>query len=154
MDSETCSVAEAHEAILCLRRLSEVFQQRRRQLAQTVGLTEHQWAVLEEITQEHFMPSMFARTRQSTPAAVSKTLRQLLDKGLVESSIAPTDGRQRRYVLTRRGTAALASLRKNRELAVSDIWLKMDAERVRAFTEFGTNLTHRLEQYAQEAHKE
>ena len=65
------------------------------QLAQSVGLTEHQWGVLEEISTEHFMPSMFARQRDSTPAAVSKTLRQLIDKGLIEVKLNKSDGRQR-----------------------------------------------------------
>ena len=154
MDHQACSISGAHEAIACLQRLTEVFQQRRRQLAQAVGLTEHQWAVLEEITQEHFMPSMFARSRQSSAAAVSKTLRQLTEKGLIRSSIAPKDGRQRRYVLTKRGSTMLDALRRSREQAVRDVWLGMDAGRVRAFTEFGTELTKRLEQYARKVQKE
>ncbi len=135
-------------------RLSEVVQQRRRQLAQAVGLTEHQWSVLEQIAEEHFMPSMFARSRHSSAAAVSKTLRQLIDKGLVRPHINPADGRQRNYKLTEHGSSSLASLRTSRERAIEDVWLHLDGADVRAFTEFGTDLAQRLEQYAQQARKE
>ena len=72
--------APVHRAIECLQQLTAAFGQRRQQLAADVGLTEGQWAVLEEIATEHFMPSMFARARESSAAAVSKTLRQLSEK--------------------------------------------------------------------------
>lgn len=135
-------------------RLSELFRERRRQLAQAVGLTEHQWAVLEEVAGEHFMPSMFAKTQQSSAAAVSKTLRQLMDKQLIRSSIDPDDGRQRRYELTKRGNDVLVSLRANREHAITAVWLRLGRAEVRAFTEFGTDLIRRLEEYATAADKE
>ncbi len=77
---ESQSGERIHEAIGHLGRLSELFQKRRVQLAESVGLTEHQWGVLEEIALDHFMPSMFARQRESSAAAVSKTLRQLLSR--------------------------------------------------------------------------
>jgi len=94
-----------HRAIGQLQRLTELFGKRRVQLATGVGLTEQQWRVLEEIATEHFMPSMFARGRRSTAAAVSRIIRQLLDKQLVSVSVSRTDGRQRRYVLTAKGSA-------------------------------------------------
>lgn len=141
-------------AIACLQQLSELFQRRRAQLAAEVGLTEHQWAVLEETTYEHFMPSMFARSRHSTAAAVSKTLRQLIDKGLVSVRIAAEDGRQRRYELTHRGKQVMEQLRRRREDAIQDVWLRLELADLRAFTEIGTELTELLEQYAQRANKE
>src|SRR5688572_9901830 len=110
--------AETHAAIDTLRRLSEVFRQRRQQLAASVGLTEQQWSVLEEISTEHFMPSMFARQRESTAAAVSKILRQLLDKELVVVSLSAEDGRQRHYELTDAGRRSLGRLRAERERAI------------------------------------
>ena len=55
------TLAEAHAAIECLGRLSELYQRRREQLAASVGLTDREWDVLEEIATEHFMPSLFAR---------------------------------------------------------------------------------------------
>ena len=48
-----------------------------------MGITIEQWRVLEEISTDHFIPSMFARSRDSSAAAVSKILRQLLDGVLV-----------------------------------------------------------------------
>jgi DNA-binding MarR family transcriptional regulator len=143
-----------HAAIACLQRLSEAFTQRRRQLAESAGLTEQQWAVLEEISSEHFMPSMFARIRQSSPAAVSKTLRQLLDRQLVSVSVSPDDGRQRRYGLTDRGTAVQRELRRQRESAIRAIWLKVEPGRLKDFTSIGNELAERLGAYARQPGQE
>jgi len=143
--------AEALRAIAGLRQLSELFQARREQLAGEVGLTEHQWAVLEQTTSEHFMPSMFARSRQSSAAAVSKTLRQLIDKGLVNAAIDEKDVRQRRYELTSKGRRVMDQLRQSREAAIRDVWMKFDGKRLRAFSEFAVELCERLEQYSRRA---
>jgi DNA-binding MarR family transcriptional regulator len=145
------SAGEIHEAISCLRRLTEAFGKRRRQLALAAGLTEHQWRVLEEISSEHFMPSMFARSRESSPAAVSKTLRQLANKGLISASVSKADGRQRKYVLTARGRRTLDNLRLRREEAIAHVWVGLDARPLRTFTQFGNRLTQRLEEYARRA---
>ena len=92
-----------HGAIACLQRLAGLLAERRAQIARSVELTEQQWAVLEEISTEHFMPSLFAKQRESSAAAVSKILRQLLAKGLVSVQLGEEDGRQRRYELTAKG---------------------------------------------------
>ena len=151
MSSNRPSEQQIHEAIDCLRRLSAAFAQRRRQLARSVGLTEQQWEVLEEIASEHFMPSMFARLRESTPAAVSKTLRQLGDKGLVTASVSEADGRQRKYLLTAKGRRALASLRTRRRAAIDAVWRRLDARQLTVFIGFGNQLTARLSEYARRA---
>jgi DNA-binding MarR family transcriptional regulator len=148
------SVEEAHEAITCLQRLSDAFVLRRRQLAQGVGLTEHQWEVLEEISTEHFMPSMFAKVRHSSRAAVSKTLRSLLDKKLVRVSVSPDDGRQRRYCLTSRGARIIERIRGQREAAVTRIWLRLPRRRLELFTCIGNELTARLSAYARDTSEE
>ena len=142
-----------HEAIACLTRLTEVFAQRRSQLARAEGLTEQQWRVLEEISTEHFMPSMFARDRARTPAAVSKTLRQLADKGLISTRVSKRDGRQRDYGLTAQGRRTLSRLRARREKAIEQVWSTLDTGRIHAFTRFGNQLTERLEQYAQRSNR-
>ncbi len=118
---EAPTVAEAHAAIACVTRLAELTHQRRAQLATEVGLTDQQWGVLEEIATEHFMPSLFARRRESSPAAVSKILRQLSEKGLVVAEIAADDGRQRRYSLTDDGRRVISRLRASRESAIDEI---------------------------------
>jgi len=146
--SKSPSPPQVHAAIVCLGRLSEAFELRRRQLAQGQGLSEHQWRVLEEISTTHFMPSMFARHRDSSAAAVSKTLRQLGDKGLVSASVSRSDGRQRRYVLTAKGQRTLQSLRTAREEAIRHVWLGLDPIELDRFVRFGTELTGRLEEYA------
>jgi DNA-binding MarR family transcriptional regulator len=143
--------AEALSAIACLGRLTALFTARREQLAAAVELTEHQWAVLEQTTSEHFMPSMFARSQQSSAAAVSKTLRQLIDKGLVSAVIDPNDGRQRRYELTAKGRRVMDQLRQSREAAVRDIWMKFEPRRLRAFTAFASELSSKLERYSRRA---
>src|SRR5689334_13203234 len=151
----SATVADAHSAIECLGRLASLYQERREQLAESVLLTDQQWGVLEEIATEHFMPSLFARRRDSSPAAVSKILRQLVDKGLVVATIAKVDARQRNYALTAKGKRTMELLRENREAAIRDVWLALDAEGMRAFTAFGKQLIERLEQYASAApHKE
>lgn len=147
MASNRAPVAVVHEAIECLGRLTDAFQRRREQLAASVGLSDGQWGVLEEISREHFMPSMFAKTRDSSAAAVSKTLRQLLDKDLVSVSLSKTDGRQRAYVLTAKGKRVLETLREERELAIEKIWLTLEPAEIQQFVTFGTELSERLEQY-------
>jgi DNA-binding MarR family transcriptional regulator len=142
------AVADAHAAIECLGRLAGLYQERREQLAESVQLTDQQWGVLEEIATEHFMPSLFARQRESSPAAVSKVLRQLTDKGLVVVAIAKDDARQRKYSLTAKGKRVMDELRESREDAVREVWLKLPAGGMRAFTEFGAALIARLENYA------
>jgi DNA-binding MarR family transcriptional regulator len=145
------STADAHAAIECLTKLAELSRHRREQLAEEVGLTDQQWEVLEEVATEHFMPSLFARRRASSPAAVSKILRQLLEKGVVVASIADNDARQRRYALTPKGRRLMDRLRERREEAVRDVWLTLDAAGMRAFTQFGNRLIERLEHYAARA---
>jgi DNA-binding MarR family transcriptional regulator len=145
---ESSRQASVHRAIECLQRLTELFRQRRTQLAQSVGLTEQQWAVLEEVSSERFMPSMFAKTRESSAAAVSKILRQLVDKELVRASVHEDDARQRRYELTSKGKNTMTTLRRQRELAVKAVWTPLPARELQAFTRFGSLLTERLESYA------
>ncbi len=148
------TVAEIHDAIDCLRRLTEAFQRRRQQLAQSVGLTEHQWSILEEISTEHFMPSMFAKSRESSAAAVSKVIRQIVDKGLVHVSLSKSDGRQRDYVLTPKGKKTMAALRASREAAIDQVWSELPAADVQRFVMFGNHLTARLDEYAHRSAKQ
>src|ERR1700683_4710730 len=87
-------------AIEAMTALAEIFGRRREVLARDAGITIEQWRVLEEISTEHFIPSMFARSRDSSAAAVSKILRQLLDGGLVSGAIGQTGPRKRAYKWT------------------------------------------------------
>ena len=141
--------AAVHEAIAQLQQLSELFQQRREQLARTAGLTVQQWRVMEEITDEHFMPSMFARERDSSRAAVSKILRQLQDKGFIVAGVSPTNGRERQYELTAEGRQAMKRLREHREAAVREVWRGFAPKELRAFTEFSAELCERMQHYAE-----
>lgn len=140
---------EIHTAIAGLQRLADAFGVRRSQLAGVVGLTDHQWGVLEEIATEHFMPSMFARRRQSSAAAVSKTLRQLLDKGLIAAEVSKGDGRQRDYVLTAKGEKIMSRLRESRQGAIDEIWADLDRQELKTFARFSGQLADRLERYAE-----
>lgn len=142
------SLPAAHKAIAQLQRLADLFAERRAQLAQGAGLTEQQWHVLEEIATEHFMPSMFARGRQQAPAAISRLIRQLLDKKLVSVSVSSHDGRQREYVLTAKGRRLLDGVRARRQHAVDAIWMTLDPKSLEHFTRFSGDLIDRLETYA------
>jgi len=141
--------ARTHAAIACLQRLTDLFAERRQQLARSVGLSDQQWAALEEISSEHFMPSLFAKQRESSAAAVSKILRQLLDKDLVSVQLGVSDGRQRRYELTDKGRRCIEGLRRERETAIRAVWGGFDSASLDAFLSFATRLADRLTQYTE-----
>lgn len=86
------------------------------------------------------MPSMFARSRESSAAAVSKTLRQLVDKGFVERSVGTADGRQRKYQLTAKGKRTMSRLRQRREEAIRQVWMQIDDASLRSFIGFSEKL--------------
>lgn len=136
-----------HEAIAALQRLVELFGERRRRLASEAGLTETQWQVLEHVDGDDFMPSMFARRRAVSPAAISRVLRQLQDAKLVRAAIADGDARQRTYSLTARGRRTLEGLHARRAEAIEDIWERFDPGELGAFSRFASALADRLEDY-------
>lgn len=145
-DSRSAALA----AVATLGRLATVFGERRKQLAESVGLTDQQWQALEEVQTEHFMPSLFAHKRETSAAAVSKILRQLSDKGLIQAALSPTDGRHRSYSVTDAGRTLLAALRAERERAIREVWLKLEASELRAFSGLGGRLAEGLERLAAE----
>ena len=145
MESET---REIETAIGNLGRLTDLFQRRRTQLARRVGLTVQQWRVLEEVSTEHFLPSLFAREWECTPAAVSKVLRQLLGKGLIRAGISEHDGRRRRYHLTADGRRAIEQLRDDRRQAIRAIWSDLPGGELTRFARFAGELGDRLERFA------
>lgn len=142
--------ARIHRGIAQLQRLSDLFGERRRQLARRVELTEQQWRVLEEIATEHFIPSMFARRRESSAAAVSKVLRQLIDRDLVRTSVASEDRRQRAYELTPRGQATMKALRAHRQRAIEAIWTALPDADLEHFNTVSAELIARVESYARQ----
>jgi DNA-binding MarR family transcriptional regulator len=148
MAREHKSPPEVAAAIGALQRLSDAFARRRSQLARFAGLSEAQWHVLEQIAAEDFMPSLFARRRSRTPAAVSKVIRQLLDLGLVESEIAQGDARQRKYSLTAKGRAAMERVRRDREHALERVWAGLAPDALGYFAEFASELAERMESHA------
>jgi len=138
-----------HRAIEGLQRLSELFAERRRQLAREAGVSEGEWQLLEEIAGERFMPSLFARRREVTPAAVSRTLRQLKARGCIRATIDARDARQRAYRLTPEGRRVLERLRASRARAIAAIWAPLPASELERFGRFARTLAERLEAYAQ-----
>jgi len=137
-----------HEAIERLTRLSSLFQARRLELAEAVGLTVGQWSLLEEIETEHFIPSLFAENESTSRAAVSKVIRQLLDQKLIQVAISETDGRQRNYALTAAGKAKLAKLRAARNQAIENIWSPLKEGELAQFSEFARILIERIERFS------
>jgi DNA-binding MarR family transcriptional regulator len=136
-----------HDAISALQRLSDLFNQRRQEIAQEAGLSVRQWGLLEEIATEHFMPSLFAERRSVTPAAVSKLVRGLLERDLIRATIGTGDRRQRNYVLTAAGRRLLDKVRLTRQTAIDEVWADLPATELRRFTQFGEKLGDRLESY-------
>ena len=137
----------SHRAIASLQRLAETFAERRRQLAAAAHLTETQWRVLEEVGGEDFLPSMFARRRAVTAAAISRTLRQLLERELVRARIGADDGRQRVYRLTPKGRRALEKVHAAREAAVAEVWSTLPDHDLESFSRFAEQLAERLDRY-------
>ncbi len=145
---------EIHQAIAALQRLCELFTVRRQQLAAGAGVTESQWRLLEEIGDEAFMPSMFARSRDCSPAAISRGLRSLLDRGWITTQIATGDARQRRYRLTADGRRVLERLRRGRERAITAVWEGFDPAALHGFVAFAGDLSDHLEAYAKRGAEE
>ncbi|MDO8432155.1 MAG: MarR family transcriptional regulator [Candidatus Binatus sp.] len=139
---------DIHLAIEQLGILSELFEERRASLARDAGVTVEQWRVLEQIETEHFVPSMFARSRESSQAAVSRILGQLLNDGLIEVAIAARDRRHRNYALTKKGRRILRSMREARQAAIDAIWTDFPAAELANFRHFARRLTERIEAYA------
>jgi len=143
--------AQAHEAIAALQRLTDLFRLRRAQLARGALLSEQQWQVLEEIASEQFMPSMFARGREQSPAAVSRVIRQLLDRKLIAPAVSRGgDRRHRTYALTALGRRTLGDLRTRRGSAIEAVWLRIDPTELSTFTKISAALAARLEAYARQ----
>lgn len=140
--------------ILSLQELADLFAWRRRQLAAEAGLRESEWRVLEEVASEHFLPSLFARERACTPAAISKTLRALQQAGLVRARIDPRDGRQRRYRLTSAGQRRLRALGAAREDALKAVWSDLPEREIARFARFSESLVERLQTYADDREPE
>lgn len=147
-DNEARSAAL--DAVATLGRLVTVFAERRKQLAESVGLTDQQWQALEEVQTEHFMPSLFAHKRETSAAAVSKILRQLSDKGLIQASVSAIDARQRAYSVTDLGRSLLLTLRAERERAIAEVWLKFELGELKTFSGLGQKLAQGLERLAAE----
>jgi DNA-binding MarR family transcriptional regulator len=145
---QTSNEASLHRAIATLQRLADLFTERREQLAREAALSVPQWRVLEEIATEHFMPSLFARRRSVSAAAVSKLIRGLLDEQLIRVRVSEQDGRQRDYTLTARGKKSLERLRASRERAIGAVWGDLSAQELDQFARFGSELGDRLEDYA------
>ncbi|MFI5315772.1 MAG: MarR family winged helix-turn-helix transcriptional regulator [Myxococcota bacterium] len=141
------------EALAALQRLADAFAHRRAQLARSAGLSEAQWRVLEQIAAEDFMPSLFARRRARSPAAVSKVIRQLLDQQLIEVGISSGDGRLRRYALTGSGRAAMETVRRDRERALERVWAGFEPAPLARFAAFATGLAERMESHARDEEK-
>jgi DNA-binding MarR family transcriptional regulator len=137
-----------HEAIEQLATLADVFERRREFLASEAGITVEQWRVIEEIAAHRFMPSMFARRRESSAAAVSRTLRQLLEARLVSVAISRSDGRNREYRLTTSGARVLTSLKKSREAAIQSVWMALGSSEIKSFSEFANKLVQAIEAYS------
>jgi len=135
-------------AIEGLSRLADVFDRRRQQIAREVGLTGAQWRLLEEIARPDFMPSLFARRRNCSPAAVSRSLRQLQDAGWVRAAIAERDARQRAYSLTASGRRLMQRIHASRRRALDAIWSDLPEAEVARFGRFSAELAERLERYA------
>lgn len=135
------------QAIEQLQVLSHTFLKKRRELAGEVGLTEAQWRVLDEIAQEDFMPSLFAIKLDQSKAAVSKILRQLVDRKLVTVETSEGDARFRTYQLTDQSFALLEELKRSRADAIDHIWMSINEGLLDHSIEFSRKLLGKFSDY-------
>ena len=149
--SPTPATSTTHAAVERLQALTDLVATRRRQLAAEADLTEAQWRVLEGISSEHFLPSLFARTRECSAAAVSRTLRQLQELGLVRAKPGQADARERYYSLTGAGRERMRRIRDARNRALASAWADLPASEVEAFVRFADPLIERLQRLADAA---
>jgi len=145
--SDDARRARIGDTIAALQGLVEVFEDRREALARSVGLSPTQWQVLEQVGRDDFMPSLFARRRDVSAAAVSRTLRQLLDQRLVDVQISPRDARQRLYRVTEKGRKALGEVHAERERAIAAVWEVLSDADLTRFGNLARDLTERLRGY-------
>ena len=140
-------VARIQTTIEALQGLVEVFEDRRESVARAAGLSPTQWQMLEQVGRDDFMPSLFARRREVSPAAVSRTLRQLLDQRLADVQISPRDARQRLYRVTEKGRKALDAVRRERQRAIEAVWETLSDADLTRFGKLSLELTERLRDY-------
>jgi len=148
--SDEARPAHIQQAIEALQGLVEVFEDRREALARSVGLSPTQWQVLEQVGRDDFMPSLFARRRDVSAAAVSRTLRQLLDQRLVDVQISPRDARQRLYRVTEKGRKALDEVHDERQRAITAVWEALSDTDLKRFEKLSRGLAERLLAYEAE----
>jgi len=122
--------------------LAEIFERRRRCLRAT-RITIEQWRVLEEISTEHFIPSMFARSqRQARRRRYSKILRQLLDSGLVSAAIGRDGPQESELQADRERTShAAGSARRRRQAAIEAVWTGFSRDELASFSTFASKLS-------------
>ncbi len=142
--------ASALQCVAVLGQLTALFEERRRQLAESVGLSVQQWQMLEEVQHEHFMPSLFAQQRASSAAAVSKILRQLTNKGLVVPNVSVLDGRKRNYQVTDLGQELLSQVRAQRKKAIDEVWMRLSYDELGQFAAVGATIVERLDRWAED----
>lgn len=145
--TDEARAARIERTIEALQALVEVFEDRREALARTAGLSPAQWQVLEQVGRDDFMPSLFARRREVSAAAVSRTLRQLLDARLVDVQISPRDARQRLYRVTEKGRKALGEVHDERRRAVAAVWEALSDAELNRFEKLARTLSDRLRAY-------
>ena len=148
--SASTRAARTERAIESLQGLVEIFEDRRESLARAAALSPTQWQVLEQVARDDFMPSLFARRREVSAAAVSRTLRQLLDARLVDVQISPRDARQRLYRLTEKGKKALADVHAERARAIAAVWDTISDADLGRFERVCRDLGDRLRAYEAE----
>ena len=136
-------------AIEQVQHLAALFGKRRAQLAERVELTEAQWRVLEGVATRHFMPSLFADGHDQSRGAVSKILKQLQDKNLIEASISADDGRNRKYELTAQGARSCEELRALRRQAVREVWSDLPPADLDVFNRLCEQLIENLRRYSE-----
>ena len=94
------------------------------------------------------MPSMFAREQNNTSGAISKIIRQLIEKNLIKVSISENDGRKRQYELTAKGKKTMDRLRELREEAIQEVWADLPADELKQFASFSNMLIEKLRDYS------
>lgn len=88
---------------------------RRNRFESTDALAPHQFSVLVQLEKGFDRPSTLARAECVSAPSMTRTVNALVDRGLVERSDDPGDGRARILSLTVDGREALKTVRRSRD---------------------------------------
>lgn len=110
------------------------------------GLTDSQWRVLRVLsTTDEMDAGETAHRAFLLPSSLSRILRELNDRGLIASWVAPNDARRSMHALSKTGRKLVDDIEPHLALVHQEIERRFGAERVKALAELLDAFSEELE---------